>query len=255
MCTLVILRRPGHDWPLIAAANRDEMADRPWDAPGRHWPDRPHVTAGHDRTAGGSWLGINDDGLIAGVLNRQGSLGQLAGKRSRGELPLEALDHAEAEAAAEALADLDGSAYRSFNLVVGDAHKAFWIAGDGEHPAVQVREIPEGVSMITAHDLNDTSSARMAKYLPLFQAADVPDPGKGADGWDAWVALLSEFKEWEGGGERDCMAFRTDFGFQTVSSSLIALPTGVGPDLKPKHAEWLFCPDRPERGKFTPIAA
>ena len=29
MCTLVILRRPGHRWPLIIAANRDEMADRP----------------------------------------------------------------------------------------------------------------------------------------------------------------------------------------------------------------------------------
>ena len=33
MCTLVILRRPGHDWPLILAANRDEMLDRPWQLP------------------------------------------------------------------------------------------------------------------------------------------------------------------------------------------------------------------------------
>jgi hypothetical protein len=29
MCTLVILRRPNHDWPLIIAANRDEKTDRP----------------------------------------------------------------------------------------------------------------------------------------------------------------------------------------------------------------------------------
>ena len=97
MCTLVILRRPGHDWPLLIAANRDEMGNRPWDAPGRHWPDRPHVIAGHDRTAGGSWLGVNDDRLAAAVLNRHGSLGPQDGKRSRGELPLDALDHAEAE--------------------------------------------------------------------------------------------------------------------------------------------------------------
>ena len=41
MCTLVILRRPGHAWPLILGANRDEMKDRPWSPPGRHWPDRP----------------------------------------------------------------------------------------------------------------------------------------------------------------------------------------------------------------------
>ena len=28
MCTLVILRRPDHRWPVIIGANRDEMIDR-----------------------------------------------------------------------------------------------------------------------------------------------------------------------------------------------------------------------------------
>ncbi|HEY7688883.1 MAG TPA: NRDE family protein, partial [Dongiaceae bacterium] len=59
MCTLVILFRPGHDWPVIVGANRDEMADRPWAPPARHWPDRPQVVAGLDKLAGGSWLGVN----------------------------------------------------------------------------------------------------------------------------------------------------------------------------------------------------
>ena len=54
MCTVVILRRPGHDWPLILATNRDEMTDRPWRPPGRHWPDRAEVTAGRDELAGGT---------------------------------------------------------------------------------------------------------------------------------------------------------------------------------------------------------
>jgi uncharacterized protein with NRDE domain len=57
MCSVVLLLRPGHDWPVIVGANRDEMADRPWAAPARHWPDRPHVVAGLDKLAGGSWLG------------------------------------------------------------------------------------------------------------------------------------------------------------------------------------------------------
>ena len=94
MCTLVILRRPEAHWPLIVAANRDELADRPWKGPERHWPDRPDVTAGKDLTAGGSWFGVNDDGLFAAILNRPGTLGPKEGKRSRGELVLEALDHA-----------------------------------------------------------------------------------------------------------------------------------------------------------------
>ena len=74
MCTVVILRRPGHAWPLLLAGNRDEMMDRPWDAPARHWPDRPDVVAGRDRLAGGTWLGLNDSGVVAILLNRRGTL-------------------------------------------------------------------------------------------------------------------------------------------------------------------------------------
>ena len=54
MCTLVILRRPEHAWPVIIGANRDEMIDRPAKPPGRHWPDRAEVVAGLDLLAGGS---------------------------------------------------------------------------------------------------------------------------------------------------------------------------------------------------------
>src|SRR5207248_2606717 len=120
MCTLVILRRPNHDWPVIIGANRDEMIDRPAKPPGRHWADRAEVVAGLDLLAGGSWLGINDWGVAAAILNRHGSLGPADGLRSRGELVLEALDHADAAAAAAALSQLNTAAYRSFNLIVAD---------------------------------------------------------------------------------------------------------------------------------------
>jgi uncharacterized protein with NRDE domain len=58
LCSIVILRRPGHDWPVVVGANRDEMADRPWLAPGRHWPDRPNVVAGLDKLAGGRCIWV-----------------------------------------------------------------------------------------------------------------------------------------------------------------------------------------------------
>src|SRR5260370_23270655 len=106
MCTLVILRRPEHTWPVVIGANRDEMIDRPSKPPGRHWPDRAEVVAGIDLLAGGSWLGLNDWGVAAAVLNRQGSLGPAARPPSRGELVLEAPDHADAVPPAPALADL-----------------------------------------------------------------------------------------------------------------------------------------------------
>ena len=256
MCTLVILRRPWHPWPLILAANRDEMVDRPWDAPGRHWPDRPEVIAGLDRTAGGSWLGINDHGVAAAILNRRASLGPAPDKRSRGELVLEALDHADAISAAEALAELNPGAYRSFNMVVADNRDAYWLRnlGTPEARVIEVRPISEGLSMLTADDLNDTASPRIARHRPAFEAAAAPAPDdtspSGGD-WAAWQALLART---EARSEAAMTVERG--GFQTVSSSLIALPAPPGsPAERPARPVWLFAPGRPDRHSYAPLAA
>ena len=169
MCTLVILRRPDHRWPVLIGANRDEMIDRPWEPPGRHWPDRPEVAAGLDKLAGGSWLGVNDWGVAAAVLNRHGSLGPAPGQRSRGELVLEALDHADAVAAAEALSHLDPTAYRTFNLIVADERDAFWLRHAGG-ARIDLHPIKEGLSMIAAGDLDDLGTRRLELALPAFRA-------------------------------------------------------------------------------------
>ena len=91
MCSIVILRQSDNEWPLIIGANRDEMASRKCLPPGRHWDDRPHVFAGKDLEAGGTWLGINNEGVVAAIMNRMDTLGPMEDKRSRGELVLEAL--------------------------------------------------------------------------------------------------------------------------------------------------------------------
>ena len=50
MCTVITLIRPGHAWPVVLAANRDESLHRDWDLPAEHWADRPGVIAGRDRS-------------------------------------------------------------------------------------------------------------------------------------------------------------------------------------------------------------
>jgi hypothetical protein len=251
MCTVVFLRRPDHDWPLILGANRDEMLSRPWRPPARHWPDRPEVVAGLDELAGGSWLGLNDYGVIAGALNRPGSLGPAPGLRSRGELVLEALDHADAADAAAALADLDGRAYRPFNLFVSDNRDAFWLrnlGGDNGGSKVEVFPIPEGVSMLTARDLSDRGSPRVRLYLPKFEAAPPPDPGR--DDWAGWEALLTAREEWPGAGPDSALAIDTDVGFGTSSSALMALPSVDRPDARPI---WRFASGLPRPGAYLAV--
>jgi Transport and Golgi organisation 2 len=250
MCTVVILRRPGHRWPLILAANRDEMADRPWRPPGRHWPDRPEVIAGKDELAGGTWLGLNDHGMVAAALNRRRSLGPDPTLRSRGELPLEALDHADAVDAAAALGDLDAHAYRAFNMIAADNRDAYWIKGLGADAGsrVQVAEIPEGVSMLTSGELNDRSSERIARYLPRFEAAPPPDPDR--DDWAAWIALLAIREDGPENGRERAMCVVTDTGFGTLSSSLIALPATESQGIRPI---WRFCAGRPGEAPFEAV--
>jgi uncharacterized protein with NRDE domain len=254
MCTVVILYRPKHPWPVIMAANRDEMASRPSAAPARHWPDRPHVVAGIDKLADGTWLGLNDYGLVAGVLNRRHSLGPQKGFRSRGELPLEALDHAEAALAADALSDLDPSSFRAFNMIIADRKKAFWLSSanqeeNGAEAAVQAAEIPPGLSMITAYDCNDLKSPRIKMYLPRFQAAAAPDPE--AEDWAAWKSLLSSsLYDAEVGPEGAMNIVANAQGFGTVSSSLIALPSLERPQVKPV---WLFGANPLENPEFDKV--
>jgi len=255
MCTIVVLRRRGHPWPVLVAANRDERRDRPWAPPARHWPDRPDVVAGLDKLAGGSWLGVNDIGVVAAALNREGTLGPEAGKRSRGELVLDALDHADAAEAAEGLAALDPTAYRPFNIVVADNRDAFLISHRDATGAadISVDPLPDGLSMVTALDRDDPRSPRIRLYRPRFVAAQEPDPDHGA--WSAWEALLGSREAEPGTGARGALFIDPTpagsvGGFGTVSSSLIAIPAWNAMNAIPI---WRFAAGPPETWRWENI--
>jgi len=248
MCTAVVLFRPAHDWPVILAANRDEMLNRPWEAPDRHWPDRDHVTAGRDLLAGGSWLGLNDDHLMAAILNRHGSLGPEQNKRSRGELVLDALDHADAATAAAALADLDGEAYRPFNLLIADPEEAFWLRHDGVGP-IKYSALPPGVSMLTAYDLNSAASPRVRQHLTRFETADPPDPDTG--NWHDWEKCLASKETGPENDAQAAMCIAPLSGFGTVNASLIALPH---PRRSGQRPIWRFAAGAPDSFSFDIIS-
>jgi hypothetical protein len=253
MCTVVLLSRPDHAWPVLIAANRDEMADRPWDPPARHWADRPEVIAGRDRLAGGSWLGINDHGVVACVLNRRHTLGPDAHKRSRGELVLEALDHADAVDAADALAGLAPESYRGFNLLVADNRDAFWLKNEAGRIAVEA--LPPGFTMLTAVDRNEHAHPRVARHLPRFEAATPPDPAAGD--WTAWTDILASRAGAEPEDALTSLPQRPG-GFGTVSSALIALPAQPSPRPIPQpspriRSVFLFAAGLPGEAPYRPV--
>ncbi len=235
MCTVVLATHLSQPWPLLLAANRDEQLNRPWRPPARHWPDQPDVTAGLDTLAGGTWLALNDSGVVAAVLNRSGSLGPAPGKRSRGELPLLALRHPTASAAAASLVALDAGTYRSFNLVVADRDAAFVLRGTGEG-AVSTQQLSPGLHMVTAHDPDDMHSPRVARHLPRFRAAPLPNPPD----WSTWPALLADAAP----PLAAALNVPPANGFGTVTSTLLALG---------ERAVFLTTHGSPDKARFEPV--
>jgi hypothetical protein len=230
-------------WPLLLAANRDERLDRAWDGPDAWWPDRPGVVAGRDRSGGGTWMAVRGS-LAAAVLNRPGSLGPAPGKRSRGELPLLALDHEGAAESARAMEALDAGQWRSFNLVVADRESAWFICGSGAGQPAAAPLAPGVVHMVTAHDPDDPASPRVARHLPLLRGAPPPEPPD----WNSWACLIAD----RAGPPGSAINVPPTAGFGTVCSSLLGIPAeGL--------ATWLFAagPGRvqalvkPRRGALT----
>jgi hypothetical protein len=196
------------------------------------------VIAGKDRTAGGTWMGVNAHGVTAAVLNRPGSLGPAAGKRSRGELPLLALAETSMATAVEAIAVLDAGQWRGFNMVIADRTGATFIRGAG-HGRPSARRLPPGVSMITAHDPNDQDSPRVARHLTRFREATPPGP----DDWAAWRAILAD----RSGTAGEQINVEPRGGFGTVCSSLLAIPAAGEP-------VWLFAAGAPDQAPFERVA-
>ncbi len=110
---------------------------------------------------------------------------------------------------------------------------------------IDVSPLPDGISMITSGELNDRGAARIDRNLPLFQAAPPPDPE--ADDWSAWQALIGDRGSPDSTDPREAMNVVTDFGFGTLSSSLIALPAMTRDTRKPV---WRFAHGRPDEASW-----
>ncbi len=243
MCTLVLLLRPDHRWPVIIGANRDELVARRWKPPACHWPERPGVRGGIDLERGGTWLAVNEAGVVAMLLNRPTPDPLAPGFRTRGELPLLALEHDSATDAAAALMQLDAAHWKPFNLVIADRRAAIWLRADGD---LTRHRFPAGLSLLANGELNAMSHARIGTYRPLFQKASAPDPDH--DRWEAWIRLLGRAPPPDGPPEAGMVIPVDHRGFGTVSSAVLALPADAS-----RRLAWKFAPGPPDQTGFASV--
>jgi uncharacterized protein with NRDE domain len=163
MCTIILLRNAHPAYPTIVAANRDELyarATRPPQLVHR----APRILAGLDVEHHGTWMGVNEHGVLVGLTNQRTFAPRDRGKRTRGEVVLGAL-RAGTFAAVEAYLDgLDPADYNPFNLVVADATRArAWYGRD----RWDREEVPDGVSVLPNDGLDSPAFPKVARARAL----------------------------------------------------------------------------------------
>ena len=125
MCTLALYFRVLPGYALAVAANRDEHYDRA-SAPPSIIGRSPTIVAGRDLRAGGTWLGVNEYGLLVGILNRRQQPGSVAQNayRSRGLLCLDLLRLRQVADIDQVLLALAPGDYQPFTVVCADSDRA-----------------------------------------------------------------------------------------------------------------------------------
>jgi len=158
MCVAAIAFQAHPRWRLVVIGNRDEFHERPT-APLSRWDSG--VMAGRDLQAGGTWLGVAENGHVALVTNLRAEGYPQAHLASRGALVTDWLAGA-VPAAPETM--------NPFNLFHADAKAAWHLTN---HPAPLRRALAPGVHGLSngAHDEPWAKTRALKAALAAWLAA------------------------------------------------------------------------------------
>lgn len=160
MCLILVAWRARADFPLVVAANRDELHARPASA-AEFWPDQPAILAGRDLQARGTWLGVSRGGRFASVTNYRGGHDPGAAE-SRGALVNRFL--LSGDSPEKYVSKIKPASYSGFNLLVADGEELWWLS----NRANGARRLDPGTYAL-GNDLLDTPEVLDVKAR--FQAA------------------------------------------------------------------------------------
>jgi hypothetical protein len=231
MCSLIVLRGFDAEYPVIAAANRDERVDRAASPPGLWVGQRRRVLSPRDRLAGGTWLAVGDGLRLAALTNLAG-VPPVPGAPSRGHLPHVALDADSLDAGLDAVeAIVRSTPHAGFQLVVADAARIVVVRHQGGR--CERREWAEPVLTCSNEHAPGTLSLRQ---LPPALERALPF----AERLQRLESVLRDR-----GGEGAHAVLKRGEGYGTVSSSIVAVPA-----VDPLALVWRYAPGPPDEHAF-----
>lgn len=175
MCLVIVASRVRKDYPLIVAANRDELFTRPATPLAVLRDDAPRILGGRDLVHGGTWLAVNEHGAVSALTNQQRGASTDPTKRSRGHLPLAAAHQADAARAAEHLRGVRVDEYNACALVIADRADAHYVHIDAAaHATARHEQLGPGLHVLENRALGTPSPKVDAVRAALVDLADWP---------------------------------------------------------------------------------
>jgi len=170
MCTVVILRQVHPEWPLVLAANRDELYARPAVGPQVLCPS-PRIVGGRDLERQGTWMGVTDAGLFVGLTNQRGAANLTRARLSRGEVVMRSLQAGSVGGIERYLAGLVPGDYNPFNLLYGNAEvlRVAYVRPDTER--VTWEDVPPGVHVLPNDVMDTPALPKVARARKLAEKA------------------------------------------------------------------------------------
>jgi uncharacterized protein with NRDE domain len=187
MCLLVFAWQTEPVYALVVAANRDERFDRPAHPLCVLREREPRILGGRDDLAGGTWLAVNQHGVVAGLTNRPAPGGRDLSKRSRGELPLMAAEQRSAHDAVNELARrVRPGDYNPAWLLVADRDSLHYVEIAADR-SPSFRQLPPGIHILENVALGE-ASRKVDRVRSLMSRATV----QGGSLWTAMPAVLAD---------------------------------------------------------------
>lgn len=231
MCSLFVLLGADPDFPILVAANRDEMRARPSSPPGLFVGQRRKILSPRDQRAGGTWMGVSDKLWFAGITNVTGG-NRSPAAASRGHLVHLVLDQERLDDALPALqTEVGAHVYNDFQLLVTDGARVF-----------SFRHVDRMLHV----DVPTATTLVLTNEHPLHGLAVPGIDDARAAGLDAaqrldrLAALLLD--QGASSGHR-VLKVGGDYG--TVSSSLLAIPRR-----DPARLLWRYAPGPPDQTPY-----
>ncbi|MGD0896474.1 MAG: NRDE family protein [Thermoguttaceae bacterium] len=235
---LAILYRVARNTPILVAANREELFSRPTQYP-KIQSGSPKVVCGTDRVSGGTWLGVNQYGLLVAVTNRPKARAPLE-VRSRGLLCRDLLDLRTARDATEhARKELNTGRYAGANYVCADAKFAAVVYGGNR---IEVAELTPGLHTLSNGNLDDMRDERHELVRRMLTLHTL-------DSAVTFLAVASRAfsRKPDAEGRRGVVLLGREYG--TVSSTLLSLSRKI------QHSILQYCDGPPSDHPYEDLSA